>query len=314
MECTQPLVSVVIPTLDRPRLVVRAVQSALTQTLRDIEVIVVQDGPNDATAHALRQIDDPRLRLQALPQRLGSADACNAGVECARGPWVAFLDDDDEFLPTKLALQLATAQRSTHRYPIVLCRLLGRARSGDRIWPRRLPDPGEHLSEWLICRRSPFFGEGLAQTDMVLAGKELLEKVPFTSGLRDNDDVDWFLRAVATEGAAVEFVPTMEPLAIWYLDEGRPRVSLTAAWGYSLSWLIASQHLLTPRAFAAFALTWIGSDAARCGRWEAFWPLLQTAIRQGQPSGLDLMIYLSHWMLPEGLKRRAAAAFAGRNR
>jgi hypothetical protein len=102
----------------------------------------------------------------------------------------------------------------------------------------------------------------------------------------------------------------MEPLAIWYLDERRPRMSLSTNWRYSLSWLQASQHLVTPRAFAAFALTWIGSDAARSGHWGAFGPLLRAAFQQGQPSAMDLLTYVGHWLVPEGAKRRTAAAFA----
>jgi glycosyltransferase involved in cell wall biosynthesis len=312
MQRMQPLVSVIIPTLDRPYLVGRAVRSALAQTLRDIEVIVVQDGPNDATVEALGRIDDPRLRVRVLPQRVGSAHAYNAGVDATRAPWVAFLDDDDEFLPTKLELQLTTARLSRYRYPIVLCRLIGRAPSGDRVWPRRLPRPDEPLSEWLFCRRNPFFGEGLAQSDMFLTSKELLKKVPLAGGLQDNDDIDWFLRASAFSGAGVEFAPTMQPLAIWYLDEARPRMSLSSDWRYALSWLKAIEDLLTPRAFASFALTWIGSDAARLGDCEAFQPLLRAAFQHGQPSAMDLLTYLAHWLIPEGPKRRIAAAFARR--
>ncbi len=312
MTSEAPLVSVVIPTYSRPQLVGRAVRSALAQTLEAIEVIAVQDGPNESTVQALAQIDDPRLSVHVLPENLGAAAACNAGVARARAQWVAFLDDDDEFLSSKLELQLLTARHSSYRYPIVLCRIIGRASSGDRVWPRRVPEHGEPISEWLFCRRTPFFGEGLVQSDMIFTHKGLLEAVPLDGSLREHDDIDWLLRAVAVQGAGVEFVPAPEPLAIWHLDETRPRLSLAADWRYALSWVHARRRWVTPRAYASFLLTWVGSDAARQGRWEALWPLLWAALRHGKPAVMDALVYLGHWALPEGLKRRSAALLAKR--
>lgn len=95
------LVSVVIPTRNRPHLLLdRALRSALTQTLSNIEVIVVVDGPDPATLQTLHGITDPRLRVVALPENLGGAEARNVGVRHARAEWVALPDDDDEWLPS----------------------------------------------------------------------------------------------------------------------------------------------------------------------------------------------------------------------
>src|SRR5687768_2514241 len=91
-----PAVSVVIPTRARPELVRRAVRSALDQTLRDIEVVVVVDGPDPPTRQTLADIDDSRLRVVELAERGGAPAARNAGVRHARGRWTALLDDDDE--------------------------------------------------------------------------------------------------------------------------------------------------------------------------------------------------------------------------
>src|SRR4051812_32890412 len=118
-----PDVSGVIPTLGRPDLVIRAVRSALTQTHDDLEVIAVIDGPDPETRAALALIDDPRLRVLGLPERGGAPNARNAGIEHARAPWTAMLDDDDEWLPTKLEVQLAIAKSARVATPIVATRL-----------------------------------------------------------------------------------------------------------------------------------------------------------------------------------------------
>ena len=102
------IVSAVIPTRGRPELLQRAVRSALAQTLRAIEVVVVIDGEDPATSLALKEWthQDGRLRVLALPASVGGSDARNRGVEAASGEWIAFLDDDDEWLPGKLQAQL----------------------------------------------------------------------------------------------------------------------------------------------------------------------------------------------------------------
>jgi glycosyltransferase involved in cell wall biosynthesis len=105
MTGTTPLVSVVIPAFNGERTIADAINSALAQNEVDLEVIVVDDGSQDGTAAIVTDIDDPRLRLVTQENR-GVAAARNAGVERARGDWVAFLDCDDVWLRHKLQRQL----------------------------------------------------------------------------------------------------------------------------------------------------------------------------------------------------------------
>jgi glycosyltransferase involved in cell wall biosynthesis len=102
---TAPTVSVVIPAYNAARTVRQAVTSALEQSRNDLEVIVVDDGSTDGTADVVRNLGDPRLRLVSQ-ENSGAAAARNAGTEAASGRWVAFLDADDLWLPTKLETQL----------------------------------------------------------------------------------------------------------------------------------------------------------------------------------------------------------------
>src|SRR5689334_18344661 len=101
-------VSVVIPTFNRPAMLLRALHSVTSQTFRPREVIVVCDGPDEEAA-ALVSREHPSVRLLQLKTRSGAAVARNLGVQAARADWVAFLDDDDQWLPQKLHLQLVIA-------------------------------------------------------------------------------------------------------------------------------------------------------------------------------------------------------------
>jgi glycosyltransferase involved in cell wall biosynthesis len=100
----------VIPTRNRWDLLSRnALASALRQEEVDLEVVVVDDGSDDGSAESLSAFADTRVQAVLRPQRGGQAVALNAGIEKARGEWIAFLDDDDLWSPKKLSAQLDAA-------------------------------------------------------------------------------------------------------------------------------------------------------------------------------------------------------------
>jgi glycosyltransferase involved in cell wall biosynthesis len=101
-----PRVSVVVPTYGRLAFLPRALDSILAQTFDDLEVVVVDDGSPDGTAAFVAGHTDPRVRLVRHERNRGLAAARNTGVRAARAPFVAFLDDDDLWLPEKLERQV----------------------------------------------------------------------------------------------------------------------------------------------------------------------------------------------------------------
>jgi glycosyltransferase involved in cell wall biosynthesis len=302
----EPLVSAIIPTRNRPGTVLRAVRSALDQTLRECEVIVVIDGKDEATSRVLESLADPRLRVVGLEDSQGCAAARNVGTSLARSSWVAFLDDDDYWLPGKLEIQLQTARQCNCRSPIVAVRIIARSEKGDYHWPRRVPAADENLSEYLFCRRSPFGGEGLVLPSAIMVPKELVTSVPFTPGLVFHNDYDWLLRACRFGGARVVFVPTEEPLVVWHIEENRPRLSNDTDWHYALSWIHDKRDLVTPRAYASFVLTEAVMRAAAGRHWGAFALLLKDAYTHGKPSFNDVISYLGVWLVPRPSARSIA--------
>jgi len=101
-----PIVSVIVPSFNRARLLPRAVASALSQTVTDIEVVIVDDASMDDTVQVVQAMADSRVRYVRLPAHQGEAAATNVGMAHAQGACVAFLDSDDVWYPTKLARQL----------------------------------------------------------------------------------------------------------------------------------------------------------------------------------------------------------------
>ena len=118
-----PRVTVIIPTYNRASMVPRAIRSVLDQTISDLELIVVEDASPDNTAEVVSRIEDPRLRLVRLAKNGGDWHARNVAIAQARGEWVAFLDDDNEWLPDKLERQFARIEQGPERDAAVInCR------------------------------------------------------------------------------------------------------------------------------------------------------------------------------------------------
>jgi glycosyltransferase involved in cell wall biosynthesis len=128
-----PLVSVIIPACDRPAWLLRAVSSVMRQTYQHTELIVVNDGREDTVRLRRRLTDafpDADLRVIRNTRRPGGSGARNMGAEAAKGLYLAFLDDDDEWLPGKLERQVEAMQRGLPRVGVVCCHDLQVARDG----------------------------------------------------------------------------------------------------------------------------------------------------------------------------------------
>lgn len=296
-----PLISIIIPTHNRPLLVTRAVKSALSQSFELIEVVVVIDGTDEETTGVLSQITDPRLRVIELQEQQGAPAARNRGVEEAKADWIALLDDDDEWMPQKLEVQIKAATNSQHPLPIVSSYLIARTPRGDFKWPRRLPRPDEPFGDYLFTRKSLFIGEALILTSTILARKELFQKVPFKTNLRNSQDLDWLIMAGTVSGTGIEFVP--EELTIWYREENRKSTSNSYDWMHRFQWAKGVRHLLSPQSYASFILVYVGSDAYLQGDYKAFFPLLSDAFRFGKPTLVPLVFYFSNWVIPQSTRR-----------
>ncbi len=108
LDNQNPLVSVIIPTYNRADCVARAIDSVLRQTYSNIEAVVVDDGSRDETAQVINTIlaQDSRVRYSTNINPKGCGGARNTGLSIAAGDYIAFLDDDDEYLPGKIQAEL----------------------------------------------------------------------------------------------------------------------------------------------------------------------------------------------------------------
>lgn len=187
----RPLVSAVIPTYNRKDDVLIAVRTAVEQTYpaESLEIIVVDDGGSDDTEEALDRAFGSRIRYLKKPNG-GVSSARNAGMAASRGEYLALLDSDDEWLPTKIDKQVAYLE--AHRgFGMVITNVerMDGDRVGFEVFDRRtqIPEDG-----WVL--RHVLRNPALAPASAMLT-RDVYEDVGgFDESLRTAEDVDFHLR------------------------------------------------------------------------------------------------------------------------
>lgn len=100
------LVSIITPTYNCGRFIAETIESVLSQTYQNWEMLIVDDCSTDNTKEVVEQYDDPRIHYHCLERNSGAAEARNTALRMAHGRWIAFLDSDDLWKPEKLEHQL----------------------------------------------------------------------------------------------------------------------------------------------------------------------------------------------------------------
>jgi glycosyltransferase involved in cell wall biosynthesis len=185
-----PLVSVIVPSHNRARLLERSLRSILAQDLTDLEVVVVDDGSSDDSA-SLAAAADPRVRVLRNPQPTGVSAARNRGIGAARGEWIAFCDDDDLWSPEKLSRQLTAAHNAGAHWAYT-----GDVNVNDDL--RILsggppPDPDRVIA--LMPKWNPLASGG---SNVIVRASVLARTGGFDSTLRRTEDWDLWIRVART--------------------------------------------------------------------------------------------------------------------
>lgn len=121
MKILDPRISIIIPTYNRPDQLNRAIRSILNQHYQNFEIIIVDDGSETDTLGVVEKFDDSRLTYIKHDTNRGGSAARNTGISSSRGEFIAFLDDDDEWEPEKLQLQIEYIENKSDDWVGVFC-------------------------------------------------------------------------------------------------------------------------------------------------------------------------------------------------
>ena len=217
---TKELVSCVIPSYKRCDTVTRAIDSVLAQTYQNIEVCIVDDNiPGDAYSQKLQEAlqkyaGDPRVRYISQEKHINGAAARNAGIKAANGTFIAFLDDDDEWLPEKIERQMDAVQCDASIDGVTALWL--QCRNGEVI-KRCPPYTAERFQFKVFAREISVF------SSTVLIRKSAIEGFDgFDERLFRHQDLQFLVDAAATS----KFVVVQEYLTKLHVDSDVNRPDL----------------------------------------------------------------------------------------
>ncbi len=175
-----PLISVVIPTYNRPAFIERACNTVLNQTYKNVEIIIVDDASEVSYESTLEKIANIDFKYVKHTRNGGGSAARNTGIANASGDFIAFLDDDDEWFPKKLERQLSSLNdncKASHCGYITKTKKITRIEQYHEITLKELSENNK-----------------LASTSGLLCDKEILAKAPFDASLHRAQDWDIYLR------------------------------------------------------------------------------------------------------------------------
>ena len=188
-----PAVSIVLATFNRLELLRSSVESVLSQTVRDWELIIADDGSDEPTRRFLESLESPgRIRVLWLEHSGRPSIVRNAALGEARGEYIAFQDSDDLWLPRKLEMQLESLRRNPERAWSHTRYQLVDVTGAPTAWARRTggwPTPGGWILDQLIR------GETVIALPSVVASRRLLQHAGgFDEQLTDTEDYELWLR------------------------------------------------------------------------------------------------------------------------
>lgn len=197
-----PRVSVIIPTYNRSKLLIEAVRSVLNQTFQDFELLIIDDGSTDDTEQRIRDLQESRIRYSRNRANSGVSASRNNGISKSRGIYIAFIDDDDQWLPEKLEKQVRVLDTSPPDVGAVCTGAVSvDIKSGVPIEVALPRYSGKVLNELL---ESNFIS-----TSSIVVKRECFEKVgTFDQTLSYGEDFDMWIRLARV--FLVESIP--EPL------------------------------------------------------------------------------------------------------
>lgn len=287
-----PQVSVVIPSSGRRATLVEAVRSARSQQGVRVEVLVVLDAPRGTPV-------DPEVRVLAdgvlaTGGGRGAATARNLGTRVASAPWVAYLDDDDVWLPTKLRAQLAVARAAEVAGRRVLVssqvHLMWDDEVGGGPVPRTVIGYGEPVEAYLFRGRGLEPDRHALFTSTLLVDRDTALRVPWDERLPRHQDWDWTVRLSRDPG--LDVVQLSEVLGLQRV--GSPRsISAGCDWRTTLRWGRSMRAGWERRTYADFLAGQLLRYAlqARSVRGTAY--AVTELLASGRPSWRSLALGLS---------------------
>ncbi len=205
-------VSVILPTYNRSLFLATAIQSVLNQSYHDLELIIVDDASVDSTREVVNRFKDSRIKYIRHKINKGEAASRNTGIINATGEYIALLDDDDEWFPDKLKVQVNCFQNRYDNVGCIYSGVIFVQRNNNRILRQKVPTKKGNIFKEMLSRNV------IDAPSSALIKRQCFKKV----GLFDEElpyfvDYDLFLRI--SKFFSFDYIE--QPLLKYYVHEGQ---------------------------------------------------------------------------------------------
>lgn len=235
-------VSVVVPLYNRADRICDLYSSVFSQTHRNVELVIVDDGSSDDPQSVIRDFPDDGRLLFISQSNAGANAARNAGILAATGDVIAMLDSDDEFRPEHLESSLAVLKSSKEDTFVYNQVNAIRGNGISVLKPARGIYDAENVSEYLICHK------GFIQTSTLVAYKSSFTRVLYDEKLPAGQDTDFAIRAASL---GYTFIMKDQVTVDWDDEYDPLRISSTPHPEKRLKWLKNVRPIMTEKAFRA---------------------------------------------------------------
>lgn len=240
------LVTVVIPCYNSSSTIRRALESVLSQSFVDFEVIIIDDGSEDIneTIKIISGYNDSRIRMIRHAVNMNGAVARNTGINNSKGEFIAFLDADDEWTSDHL-FACTDKMKVIDIKTVLYCQsLIKKNGFSDLIMPLRGIQKKEKISDYL------FINSGFISTPSLFAHRSVFNEVLFNVDLKRHQDYDLLLK-LESNSCSFAFLERVGVIVHW---ENTNTDSKGATWQYSLSWALSCKQKISPKSFKYFVL------------------------------------------------------------
>lgn len=293
-------VAAVIPTSGRPS-VVAAVESVLSQTRSADEVIVVTSSENESSVRSLLAGFLTSIQIEVTDQSPPTGGLLrHVGTRSAQCGWYAFLDDDDEWLPSKLELQMHFANSQQLDVAASALYFRGPDSVGEKPVPARRYKEGQSVSDYLFAGRSVRVDRPLLHTSTLLVSREAIDVVNWDASLAVHQDWDLVVRL---DNAGFKIGQSAEPLT--YVTTGTSgSMSATNKWVSSLDWWSRSRAMMSRAAAADFLYSQVLRYVIRERSARGLLEVAKAASQTSRPSFAALLVAATG-LAPRSLFERA---------
>lgn len=248
-ELIMTLISVVVPTYNRSKVIDKTFESLMKQSFKDFEVIIVDDCSHDSD-ELMSCIEKYKKSLSIVYIRHGTnkhgSAARNTGINIAKGKYIGFLDSDDLWDPFKIEKCFETIKNKKKNTI-----LYSKVKDRGRIFPARPIKKGEQVDEYLICNN------GTMQTSSLFMNTSFAKRILFDESLKRFQDYDFIIRAQKIYNANFIFIDQL--LVEMTNSDFNGRISNSVDVYPAEFWINKISPFLTPKSKAVFSFNRISN-------------------------------------------------------